>query len=152
MGYGFEQTFIHQYGKGGDSNAKKRILLVEDDVRLLTLFSEHLQQQGYVVDTATDKQSAMKFLESCDVVYDLVVSDYNFPRSNETPLFPEPLGGELLSMMRDGHLPRYQNVPFILFTGDSNLDVKAYIEQRGGVLVVKGSIQPLFAKITELLA
>jgi CheY-like chemotaxis protein len=130
----------------------KRILLVEDDQRLLALLATHLRHRRYMVDTAADMRCAVRFLESPTVIYDLVVSDYNFPRSDEAPLYPEPLGGRLLSMMRDGHLPRYQNVPFILFTGDGNLDVQAYVEQRGGVFVEKGSVQPLFAKIAELLA
>ena len=47
-------------GRIGISNLKKKILLVDDDVYILDLYSELLSRHGYVVETATGGKEGME--------------------------------------------------------------------------------------------
>lgn len=54
-----------------------RILLLEDDVALNDLLSEHLEDKGYKVTLATNGQEALEHL--IDDVFDLALLDINTP-------------------------------------------------------------------------
>ena len=53
--------------------AGEHILLVEDDVDLLTVLTQVLEQQGYRVSTATRRTQARSLLRKGDI--DLIVAD-----------------------------------------------------------------------------
>ncbi len=55
-----------------------RILLVEDDSRLLTQLDQLLQQQGYSVDLADDGEKALFLLQ--EYTYDLAIIDLGLPK------------------------------------------------------------------------
>ena len=59
--------------------SKKRILVVDDDEKLLKKVKSHLEKMGYEVTTATNGHTALALSESNAV--DLVVLDINFPDS-----------------------------------------------------------------------
>jgi len=58
--------------------AAMRILVVEDEPRILSFVARGLDSEGYVVDGAPDGAIALRRLE--DVAYDLVVLDLLLPR------------------------------------------------------------------------
>ena len=53
--------------------AGEHILLVEDDVDLLTVLTQVLEQQGYRVSTATRRTQARSLLRKGDI--DMIVAD-----------------------------------------------------------------------------
>jgi CheY-like chemotaxis protein len=59
------------------TNAKKTILIIEDDVEVLDMLVRHLEHLGYHVITASDGMEGLKKLDSED--YDLVVTDIVMP-------------------------------------------------------------------------
>jgi DNA-binding response OmpR family regulator len=74
------------------------ILLVDDDLDILSLFKERLELQGFLVKTATDGLLALSYLEKHQV--DCLVTDLSMPgmdgvelvrklreKGNVTPLF-----------------------------------------------------------------
>jgi DNA-binding response OmpR family regulator len=56
----------------------KRVLVVDDDVTLLTFCSLTLTHAGYAIDTATDGEQAWEAL--CATEYDLLLTDNDMPR------------------------------------------------------------------------
>jgi two-component system OmpR family response regulator len=55
-----------------------RILVVEDEARILSFLARGLEAEGYTVETAPDGATALRRLD--DVPYDLVVLDLLLPR------------------------------------------------------------------------
>ncbi len=56
---------------------KSKILVVDDDLKLLREVQKHLDKLGYDVETAADGRSALALAKSA--TFDLVVLDINFP-------------------------------------------------------------------------
>lgn len=56
---------------------KKTILVIEDDLDVLSMMVKHLEHMGYVVITATDGMEGLKKLNSEE--YDLVITDIVMP-------------------------------------------------------------------------
>ncbi|HFI0463948.1 TPA: response regulator transcription factor [Streptococcus suis] len=54
-----------------------RILVVDDEPSILTLLDYSLQQQGYLVDTATDGQTAYQMIKEAN--YDFIILDVMLP-------------------------------------------------------------------------
>jgi len=80
------------------NTSKSRILVVDDDQKLLREVKDYLEKLGYEVETATDGRSALALAKSMEL--DLVVLDINFPdtlRQNERSID----GIEVLHMLRD---------------------------------------------------
>jgi len=59
------------------ASEKKTILLIEDDLDVLSMMMKHLDRMGYNVITATDGMEGLKKLDSED--YDLVITDIVMP-------------------------------------------------------------------------
>ena len=64
-----------------------RILLLEDDVNLSEIVSEHLQDEGYSVDLATDAQQALDM--GYEKNYDLWILDVKVPLGDGFSLLKE---------------------------------------------------------------
>lgn len=62
-----------------DTEAKARILLVDDEPAVLRLMQTYLSRMGYRVDTSPDATSAFAAIESASQPYDLVVADVTLP-------------------------------------------------------------------------
>ncbi|HEX8961780.1 MAG TPA: response regulator transcription factor [Rhodocyclaceae bacterium] len=86
-----------------------RILLVEDDNELSDAMSAALREDGYVVDVAATKKSALIALDS--VGYDLAVLDIGLP---------DGTGFEIVHYMRQ----RNSAVPVLILTARDALDDK----------------------------
>lgn len=84
-------------------NAPARILLVDDDPGVLSVFGASLQMFSYEVDTATDGDAAWAAL--CAKTYDLVITDH---------LMPKLTGLDLLRRLRAVRV----DLPCILISGD----------------------------------
>lgn len=79
---------------------QKKILVVDDDERILQLLTEFLNKNGYITSGALSAQEAQKLLEQDS--FDLLIIDV---------MMPEITGFELTSSIK-----KLQNVPVILLT------------------------------------
>lgn len=79
---------------------QKKILVVDDDERILQLLTEFLNKNGYITSGALGAKEAKKLLEQ--EAFDLLIIDV---------MMPEVTGFELTSSIK-----RLQNVPIILLT------------------------------------
>lgn len=61
-----------------------RILLVDDDPNLLSVFGRLLRMQGYTVETAADGEQALAAMDA--PAYDLALVDYDLPDTNGAEL------------------------------------------------------------------
>ena len=83
--------------------SKRKILIVDDDVKLLREVTPHLEKYGYEVKTATEGRTALALAKATD--FDLVILDINFPDTkvkNERSID----GIEVLRLLREsGRVP-----------------------------------------------
>ena len=89
-----------------------RILIVDDEEGIRFFLSEAVSREGYISETASTGEEALKMLES--EFYDLVITDYNMPGMN---------GIQTFSRMRE----LYPHIVGILITayGDKSLAIEA---------------------------
>src|SRR4028119_1630125 len=87
----------------------KRILIVEDEVKIADTLKLGLSENGYLVDLAYDGKAGIKLFETHS--YNLVVLDINVPGIN---------GYQLCKIMRSNNA----QVPIIMLTALSSLDHK----------------------------
>src|SRR5712691_9108819 len=76
--------------EGSQTNTAMRILVVEDEPRLLRSLGKALKEEGYAVDTAEDGEEGLYKAESND--YNAIVLDVMLPRLD---------GWEILERLRD---------------------------------------------------
>ena len=96
---------------GPDMPARRRVLLVDDDPRLVHIVSLYLQVQGLEVSTAGDGEQALEMLSRG--LPDLLITDVMMPVMD---------GITLCGRVRD--LPEGGRLPIIVFTaldGDADL-------------------------------
>lgn len=88
---------------GVAANSKVKILVVDDDRKLLQKVRSHLEKRGYEVATAEDGTSALELVQSFSP--NLVVLDINFPDSKKSR--SQNIDGvEVLGRLREaGNLP-----------------------------------------------
>ena len=67
-------------GNRGEADAKARLLLVEDDPRIVNSLSQFLKLEGYWVDTAADDSQAIQMLAT--MRYHLVFTEVNTSPTN----------------------------------------------------------------------
>lgn len=80
----------------------RRILIIEDEPRLIRLLKANLLASGYEVGTAADGKTALHLLETSE--YDLVILDI---------MLPGPMNGfEVCSKVRE-----FSEIPVIMLTG-----------------------------------
>jgi len=61
------------------SNPVQKIMIVDDDIDILTLFSELLTIEGYRVESFNDSRLALKEFETRNNDYMLIISDIRMP-------------------------------------------------------------------------
>jgi len=84
----------------------RRVLIVEDDLHLLSTVKDILEMENYIVRTATNGIEALKILQSSlDTPPDVIISDIMMPKMN---------GFEFLRHVRKED--RWVQVPFIFLT------------------------------------
>lgn len=61
------------------SNSIRKIMIVDDDIDILTLFTELLTIEGYQVESFDDPRLALKEFEARNDEYMLIISDIRMP-------------------------------------------------------------------------
>jgi PAS domain S-box-containing protein len=92
------------------SNAKRKILCIDDEVSILTMRKIVLETLGYSVVTASDGEAGLKLLASQSV--DLILLDYIMPNMN---------GGEVAQAVRRSG----KNVPIIMVSALPDIPANA---------------------------
>lgn len=121
------------------SSARKHILVVDDDIRMLKLLKEHLHAD-YDVATALNGKIAMKFLETKKT--DLILLDYEMP---------EEKGPDVLAKLRANESTK--DVPVIFLTGVTERDkiASALVHKPQGYLLKPIDRNKLMDTITNVL-
>ncbi len=108
-----------------------KILIVEDDIQLMEIYSDALMAEGYEIDTADDGEKALNKMIKGG--YDLVLLDIILPRIN---------GLEVMEQLKE--LPPSQNPnKCVIFL--TNLDKGEEIEKGlklGNGYIIKSQITP----------
>ena len=86
-----------------------RILVVEDEVKLVGILVRGLSAEGFAVDSATTLAEAWEFAERYP--YDLVLLDL---------MLPDGSGTSLLQRLR----PKYSHVPVLVLTAQATIESK----------------------------
>jgi len=120
-----------------------RILVIEDEELLRNLYAELLEMKGYKVDTSSDGQNAIEFLE--EIKPDLMLLDVNMPNLD---------GVEFLRKIKSD--TKLKKIPVLLITGviqvekiSACLDLGAvgYIEKANSPVEVMGKIEMVLGAI-----
>jgi CheY-like chemotaxis protein len=101
----------------------KKILVVDDDPDIVAYFSSFLEDNGYVVDSAHDANSAKRVIET--FLPDIVLIDV---------LMPGRSGLDLLVTLRSD--PRWSNLAVVVITGHDKIlqdDCQSYFGLHDGV-------------------
>jgi CheY-like chemotaxis protein len=92
------------------SDAKKRILVVEDDQYIRDSLAELLQDEGYAVDVAKDGQEGLDYLQREDAP-DLILLDLMMPIKD---------GFQFRAEQRQD--PRLAKIPVVIFSADTGVN------------------------------
>jgi DNA-binding response OmpR family regulator len=117
----------------------RRILIVEDDVSLISFLSAELEAQNFIVDQMHDGEEALRTLES-DRQYDLLILDLNLPKLQ---------GISLIQLLR----PTRPRLPVLVLTARCRVEDKVLALQSGAddCLTKPFSLLELMARINALL-
>lgn len=115
----------------------KRILLVDDDTRILRLLTEELEEDGYTISTASNGKDALSLLTTESERPDLVILDLRMPKMD---------GLETMGFIFKLKL----NVPVIIFSAYSGyrndalaMAADAYVVKSFDLSELKGKIHAL---------
>ena len=122
------------------NSADVRILLVEDQLEVRTVFEEMLGAAGFRVETAENGDDALEMLTGDDG-FDLIVSDI---------VMPGELQGPSLARAVREHYPR---MPFVFLTGYNNLrdDAERSIDGEDACLIKPVRQEQLLQAVRERL-
>ena len=84
-------------------NLSKKILIIDDDERILTSLQDILAQEGYILSIASNGKEGLKKCETGEP--DLIITDI---------IMPDIEGIELIRAIRRGNV----NIPIIAMSGD----------------------------------
>jgi len=125
--------------------SKSKILVVDDDAKLLQDVLRHLEKLGYEVASAVDGRSALMVAKS--MAPDLVVLDINFPDAQASK--DRSIDGiEVLRMLRDS-----DNVPVLMLSSTNISAVKVMALALGAddYVAKPFDLQELSARIEAIL-
>jgi two-component system, response regulator, stage 0 sporulation protein F len=115
----------------------KRILLVDDDVRIQRLLVEELEEDGYRISTACNGKDALYFLTTDSERPDLIILDLRMPKMN---------GLETISLM----LKLKLNIPVIIFSAYGSYRNDSLAMAADAYVVKSSDLSDLKVKIHEL--
>jgi two-component system OmpR family response regulator len=123
---------------GGHERSASRLLVVEDDDRMLDLLRRALESRGFAVDVAADGVRALRL--GLDADYDLVVLDV---------MIPPPDGFEVLRSWRDAG----RTMPVLLLTARDAVASRVQGLDRGAddYVTKPFAVAELFARVDRLL-
>ncbi|MEM4408934.1 MAG: response regulator [Candidatus Caldarchaeum sp.] len=84
-----------------------KVLLIDDDVNILRLYSKVLGSHGHVVEVAVDGEEGIRKLEN--FTPDIIFLDYILPTIN---------GAEVLKKIKE--LPGYRYIPVVMLTATAD--------------------------------
>ena len=119
-----------------NDNGKKTILVIEDNISLLSVFEQYLEEFGYQVISATDGMEGLKLLDSAD--YDLVITDIDLPYVS---------GIGVISALKGKH----PNIPAVAITGYGKEPLEASKEKKADVILNKPFKMPALIRHIEKL-
>ena len=105
-----------------DKEQKKRILVIEDDLDVLSMIIKHLKYLNYEVITATDGMEGLKQLDSAE--YDLVITDI---------VMPYVSGVGVVTALKE----KRPHVPVIAITGYGKEPEAAAMEKKADLVLAK---------------
>lgn len=114
----------------------KKILLVEDEKDLRTLFQEGLQEEGYDIVLAKDGDEALQKIEKAQP--DLVLLDIVMPGLD---------GIQTLSMIK----AKYRFMPVIFHSSHLHFQMDPRAQAANGFIPKNSDLKELKARINELL-
>lgn len=114
-----------------------RILLIEDDERVISFLKRGLEAEGYTVDIATDGESGQDMASQS---YSLIILDLVLPKTN---------GVDLTQRLRTHGL----NTPILMLTGKDTVDdkVRGLTAGADDYLTKPFAFEELLARIEALL-
>ena len=118
----------------------KKILLVDDEIELLTAVQARLEANGFQVDTATDGEAGLK--KAMENKYDLIILDVMMPKMD---------GYKVCATLK--YDARYSHTPILLFTARaSDEDERMGLEdcKADGYLTKPFDAQAFLKRIQEL--
>ena len=116
---------------------KKTILVIEDDLDVLSMIIKHLKHLGYEIIAATDGMEGLKKLESGG--YDLVITDI---------VMPYVSGVGVVSALKE----KKPDIPVIAITGYGKEPEAAAMEKEADLVLAKPVKMALLKQyISELL-
>jgi DNA-binding response OmpR family regulator len=117
---------------------KKKILVIEDDLDVLSMIIKHLEYDGYEVITATDGMEGLKQLQAAE--YDLVITDI---------VMPYVSGVGVVTAVKE----KKPQVPVIAITGYGKEPESAAVEKKADLVLAKPvKMSMLKDFISDLLA
>jgi CheY-like chemotaxis protein len=115
----------------------KRILLVDDDLKIQRLLCEELEEEGYAISTASNGKEALSILRTDLKRPDLVIMDLRMPEMD---------GLETIGFM----LKLKLNLPVIIFTAYNGYRNDALAMAADAYVVKSSNLSELKVKIHEL--
>lgn len=127
--------------EAGDQTGVKNIVLVDDDIRYLTIVGSVLRRRGWIVHEALRAVTGLELIERLGSSVDLVIADVRMPEMN---------GIEFLSHLRS----RLPDLPVLMLTSDGQEEVELSAVQAGasGFVPKQKELNILLAWICRLLA
>ena len=117
--------------------AAKRVLIVDDNADLLTIFTIAMEMTPFTIDTAVDGVDAMEKIQA--IMPDVMILDVNMPRMD---------GLEVLSTVRDN--PEFDRMKIILLTGNSTVPTYPETSKADLVLSKPVSVEELIHLVYRL--
>lgn len=118
----------------------KRILIIDDNIHVRSIYADILSMYGHVADTASDGEEALAHLRETTTLPDLIILDLEMP-SIDGPEFRR------LQLEDDGlkHIP--------ILVSSARLDLELMSSQMGaqGYLRKPASIEEIVGKIQSVL-
>lgn len=87
------------------------LLIIDDEIGMLSLLSELLISEGYRVTTSQSAMEGWRILESQKIEFDLILSDFNMAQLNGIGLLKK------INQLKS-------KIPFILMTAFGNLETE----------------------------
>ena len=103
-----------------EKKQEKTVLVIDDEEKVLSTITKHLQHAGYKTITANDGMEGLKLLES--EKYDLVVTDI---------VMPYVSGVGVVTALKEKH----PHIPVIAITGFGEEPMEAAIEKKADVVL-----------------
>tara|TARA_R110002072_G_scaffold125244_12_gene260995 strand:+ start:7874 stop:9913 length:2040 start_codon:yes stop_codon:yes gene_type:complete len=119
-----------------ESSAPTRLLLIDDDERMLRLISHHLRKEGYEVHTATDPHEGMQKALTIDP--QILITDW---------MMPGMTGLELISTLRRSEAGRKMYILIVTAREDDERVVEAFTAGADDYIVKPFNPRILLARV-----